>query len=287
MALLLSLRRAAGPGPLAIDLGGVLPDGVRGLTLAEIARLEVRADEVPCLLGDVLDLAGDPGDARFDCRGDFSRVHALGAGMGAGEILVRGPAGRHAGAGMRGGTLRIAGNAGDWLAAEMAGGSVHVEGCAGDNVAAAYPGSGQGVRGGTVIVNEGVGSLAGARMRRGILAIGGDCGPGAALELRAGTVVVGGRLGPHAGCGMRRGSLVALGDPPTPPATFSRGVAWQPGFLPVLLASLARSGFRPALAGAAGTWRQWHGDHLAGGRGELLCRDATEPGGPLVFQGSV
>jgi formylmethanofuran dehydrogenase subunit C len=88
--------------------------------------------------------------------------------------------------------------------------------------------------------------------------------------MRAGTVVVAGRVGPHPGLGMCRGSLVALADQPAIPATFQRGRAWTPPFLGLLLGSLARAGFRPA-SPVPGRWRQWHGDLLAGGRGEILC----------------
>ena len=57
---------------------------------------------------------------------------------------------------------------------------------------------------------------------------------------------------------------------PTPPATFARGVAWSPPLPPLLLRRLARAGFTTGRAAPAGPWLQWHGDLLAGGRGELL-----------------
>jgi hypothetical protein len=113
-------------------------------------------------------------------------------------------------------------------------------------------------------------------MRRGILGIGGACGEAAAFELRAGTVVVGGPVGPRSGMGMRRGSLVALaGVPPVPP-TFARGATWSPNVLPLLVGRLRQAGFRPAggatADGCGGVWQQWHGDLLAGGRGEIFHR---------------
>jgi formylmethanofuran dehydrogenase subunit C len=275
MALQLTLRDIGRAAPLSIDLGGVVPHRTRDLDLRCIARLNVRADEAECVCGEIVALAGDPRDGRIECHGDFSRVHGLGAGMADGTIVVHGPVGRHAGAGMTGGDLFIAGDAGDWLAVEMAGGSVHVGGRAGDNAAAALPGSRHGMRGGLVVVAGDAGCLAGARMRRGILAVGGDCGEGAAFELWAGTVVVGGRVGPHPACGMRRGSLLALTDTPSLPPSFARGTAWHPGFLPLLLARLAHAGYQPAAAPLPGPWRQWHGDGLTGGRGEILH---PEPG---------
>jgi formylmethanofuran dehydrogenase subunit C len=116
-------------------------------------------------------------------------------------------------------------------------------------------------------------------MRRGLLGIGGSCGEGAAFEMRAGTVVVAGRVGPRPGAGMRRGSLVALSALPEPPPAFVRGAAWTPDILPLLGGRLARAGFRPAAeqpqAAWAGVWQQWHGDLLAGGRGEIFHRLAA------------
>jgi len=154
----------------------------------------------------------------------------------------------------------------------MIGGSIHVAGDAGDGIAGAFPGSAHGMRGGLVVVCGSVGSLAGMRLRRGIVAVGGDCGDAPAFEMRAGTVVVGGRIGSHPGLGMRRGSLVALSDTPLPPPTFVRGVDWSPAFLPLVLQRLARAGLRAAEGVHAGCWRQWHGDGLTGGRGEIWHR---------------
>ena len=260
-------------GPLAIHLSGVTPDQVAGLSLDAVARRAVTADERAAELGELFSISGDAADSVLECRGDFSRVHFIGAGMAAGTIRVTGGVGRHAAEAMTGGRLEVAGDAGDWLAAEMSGGEVLIGGSAGDNVAAALPGSDHGLRGGVVVVSGDVGRLAGQRMRRGIVAVGGSCGAAAAFELRAGTVLVAGRVGPHPGLGMRRGSLVALADQPAIPATFRRGRIWLPPFIAVQLAGLRRAGFRPR-----GPWprrfRQWHGDLLAGGRGEIL---AAEP----------
>ncbi len=271
MALVLTSRTDA-DGPLSIDLDGLVPDRLAALAPAAIGRLPIRADGRPCPLGDLFDVAGDPADGRIECRGDFSRVHRVGAGMHAGRIDVLGHVGRHAGERMAGGTLAVAGDAGDWLAAEMTGGCVQVAGNVGDHAAAALPGSDHGLRGGIVIVGGGAGCLAAARMRRGVLAIGGGCGAAAAFEMRAGTVLVAGPLGRHPGLGMRRGSIVALSATPDLGPGFRRGAAWSPAFLPFLLRRLAASGFQPDVP-AKNRWQQWHGDGLAGGRGEFFHRD--------------
>jgi formylmethanofuran dehydrogenase subunit C len=259
---------AAG-GPLSIDLAGIVPDRLAGLSLEAARRLPIRADERTAQLGDLFTAAGDAGDGVLECRGDFSRVHQVAAGLAGGTVRVTGSVGRRAAAGMTGGRLEVAGDAGDGLAVEMAGGEVHVSGHAGDNVAGPLPGSDHGLRGGIVTVAGDVGRVAAQRMRRGLVAVGGSCGEAAAFELRAGTLLVAGRVGPHAGLGMRRGSLVSLVARPAIPATFRRGRLWLPTFLGLLLARLGRAGFRPALP-LPGRFRQWHGDLLAGGRGEIL-----------------
>jgi len=266
--------------PRAIEFDGIVPDRVADLRVDAIAGLPIRADGQACAVGDLFHIEGDGGDGRLECRGDFSRVHGVGAGMTRGHVEVGGDVGRHAGSGMTGGTLRIHGGAGDWLAAGMAGGEVIVDGDAGDNAAAAVPGAALGMRGGLVVVRGSAGCLVGSRLRRGIVAIGGACGRGAGLEMRAGTVIVGGRVGRHAGLGMRRGSLVLLSpdDPASPgprdlppdwlPPGFTLGRTWSPGFLPLLFRRLQRTGW-PPLPAVAG-WTQWHGDAASGGRGEIL-----------------
>lgn len=258
---------------LAIDLCGIVPDRVSTVARDAVARLAIEADGRAATLGDLFDLAGDGSDGVIECRGDFSRVHFLGAGMAWGTLRVFGHAGRHAGERMTGGRIEIEGDAGDWLACDMAGGEVEVRGSAGDNAAAALPGSPCGMQGGLVTIAGDAGHLAGSRMRRGMLAIGGDCGDAAGFELRAGTVVVAGRVGGHPGLGMRRGSILLLGS--TPPSLghgFHRGATWRPPVLAMLLRRLARSGFSPEAAtrAAAGGWHHWHGDRLAGGRGEIF-----------------
>jgi formylmethanofuran dehydrogenase subunit C len=277
MAILIVPALPRDSQPLAIDLGGIVPDRLAGLDAAASARLPIAADGRCCLLGDLFVVSGNAADGRVECRGDFSRVHNIGAEMTAGRIDVAGDAGRHAGERMTGGSLAIAGRAGDWLAAEMAGGSVTVGGDAGDNVAAALPGSDVGMRGGVVIIGGDVGGLAGSRMRRGILAVAGLCGPGAAFEMRAGSVVTGGGFGPDSALGMRRGSLVSFASACPVPAGFRPGSTWSPPFLPLLFRRLAAAGFRPGIPAPA-TWEHWHGDVLAGGRGEIFRRPAAGGG---------
>jgi len=273
MALHLTLLPTTGVG-LTIDLAGILPERLAGLAPSQVAAVTIGVDERPTPLGDCFGVEGDSADGRIEFQGDCSGVHWLGAGLQSGELIVRGSVGRNAGEGMRGGRLIVEGDAGDFLAAEMAGGLVRVGGSTGDCLAAALPGSPAGMQGGLVIVAGRAGDFAASRMRRGIVAIGGDCGAAGAWEMLAGTLLVAGRLGPEAGLGMRRGSIVALGPAPGLGCGFRRGAAWCPTVLPLLARRLVHEGFR-----AAGEmlsprrYRQWHGDLLAGGGGEVFTAD--------------
>lgn len=279
MPLELSLRRAssdARPPWGSVSVAGILLEHLAAATTAKIEQLPINRDGRPARLADCFTVSGSAADGVLHCRGDFSRVHFLGAGLSRGVIQVDGNIGRHAGQGMTGGKLVVGGNAGDWLACGMAGGSVQVGGDVGDNAAAALPGERRGLTGGSVTIAGSAGSLAGSRMRRGLLAIGGDCGEAAGFEMLAGTVVVAGRPGRLVGLGMRRGSVVLL-DPPGAaaltdwlPPTFRRGAVWRPAFLPLLLRRLAAAGFAETVASATGPWQQWHGDSLCGCRGEIL-----------------
>jgi len=262
---------------LAANLAGLAPDQVAADGAAAVALRPVDSDAGLVPLGELCDVEGSAADGVVEWQGDLSLCNGVAAGMREGRVVVRGPAGRGAGAGMTGGRLEVDGDAGDWLAAGMGGGVVHVRGDAGDDLASAPPGADVGVTGGTVLVEGSAGRRAGGRMRRGIVAIGGDCGPAAGIELRAGTILVCGRLGVGAGTRMRRGSIVALGPHPGPGPTFLPGGRWHPTVFGVLSRHLAAVGFGPLRRGPESLshpFRQWHGDTLAGGRGELLLRTA-------------
>jgi hypothetical protein len=80
---------------------------------------------------------------------------------------------------------------------------------------------------------------------------------------------------------MRRGSILALASAPSLGSGFRRGATWRPPVLPMLLRRLADAGFRPAATTDPGgrswvqcPWVQWHGDRLAGGRGEVFVAAA-------------
>ena len=281
MSLLLTIRTDLSDHEVlyqSLSVQGLLPEFVATQSLADIKQLLVLCDNRPARLCDFFHVDGNPEDKQIECSGDFSRVHFLGAGMQSGTIIVQGNVGRHSGEQMRGGKLLIKGSVADWFACGMEGGEIHVHGDAANNAVGSLPGDRQGMTGGRVIIDGSVGALAGSRMRRGLLAIGGNAGDATGFELLAGTILVAGQPGPHTGLGMRRGSIVLLGTKSFCheastyiPPTFLQGGIWRPTFMALLGRHLVNTGFSAARKTAwRDPWQQWHGDSLAGCRGEIL-----------------
>jgi hypothetical protein len=75
---------------------------------------------------------------------------------------------------------------------------------------------------------------------------------------------------------MKRGSIVAGGRVPLLP-TFRYACTDRPGWLALLLRSLARLGFPCAEPLAAGTFRRYGGDYAGLGRGEILEWTGASP----------
>jgi formylmethanofuran dehydrogenase subunit C len=263
---------------LPIDFAGIDPERTRGLSLAEIERLEVFRGNQQLPLAELFTVSGDPADGAIHLTGDLTSVHGIGARMAAGSIRIEGHAGRHLGAEMWGGRIEVSGDAGDWLGAEMHGGQIRVHGSAADHPAAAYPGSPRGMTGGEVLVDGNAGNHLGTAMRRGLLAVGGAAGDGIGARMIAGTILVGGQCGRHIGAGMRRGTIALMapaGETPAPQSllpTFARANHWSPQIMRLLMVHLHRGGFPGADAWIESAYDIYHGDQLALGKGEILVR---------------
>lgn len=261
----LTLRHAPA---LRVDLRGVLPATLGGLSAAQIGQVTVGhgASRVP--LGEFFAVQADDDDALvFD--GDLSRVDRVGWQMAGGRLTVHGPAGHYAGGCMTGGELQVHGPVGLLAACEMAGGLLTIDGDAGDFAASTLPGSMDGMRGGTLLVKGNAGERFGDRMRRGTALVFGDAGDFLASRMVAGTIAIGGQAGAHAGYGMRRGSLVFAGPAPEIAPTFVPAGAEAPVFWQLLARDLARHGGPFAGLPSRGIARHL-GDLASDGRGELI-----------------
>jgi formylmethanofuran dehydrogenase subunit C len=261
----LTLREAS---PIPLEMAGVTPDRVRGLSAAEVAKLPVLYGNRRVELGQFFDVTAST-RADLHLAGDTRAVKHVGAGMTDGFAFVEDSIGMHAGAGMTGGRLVVDGGAGDWLGAEMTGGFIEVRGSAGSQVGAAYRGGRRGMNGGTILIRGDAGDEVGLLMRRGLIAVSGRCGEAAGASMIAGTVVAAGGAGRRLGAGMKRGTLLVGGDGAELPPSFRYSCSYRPAFVGWLLAELRKFGVETAKLDAAG-YHCHRGDLLTGGKGEVL-----------------
>jgi formylmethanofuran dehydrogenase subunit C len=230
MSCRLVLRQAPA---LRVDGRLLSPAHLGALPIDEVRRIALPSGRDRIELGEWFEVLPDDGDSdllRID--GDLSRFDAVGAGLHAGTLHVRGNVGDAAGMGMTGGRLQIAGDARDLAGCAMRGGWLEIGGDTGDLAASALPGDIDGVAGGTLVVRGRAGARVADRMRRGTVVVHGDVGDFAASRMIAGTLAIGGGCGAMPGWGMRRGSVVFAGVAPRVGSTFvdvrsDAGVFWQ------------------------------------------------------------
>ena len=197
-------------------------------------------------------------------------MHGLGAGTAAGEVSVRGDAGRETGARMTGGLVHVHGSTGDDAGQAMAGGVLRVDGHAGSRLAGAAPGASKGVTGGEIVVFGAAGDGVAALMRRGLVAVAGGVGPFAGRGMIAGTLLVLGPIGDQPGLGSKRGSIIAAAGLTVPP-TYRLACTYEPPHVRLLLTSLRRRFAFPADAGLlSGLYDRYCGDAGEVGKGEIL-----------------
>jgi formylmethanofuran dehydrogenase subunit C len=266
--------RYKGDTSVPVEVEGLTPFAVRGLSLAEVQRFEIFHGNRKVPLGELFDVSGDPADARLEFEGHLAGVHWIGAHMDDGEVHVRGDAGRHVGSEMTGGVIHVHGNASDWVGGEMHGGLIHVHGNAGHLVGSAYRGSAAGMTAGVILIDGSVGNEVGLTLRRGLVAIGGACGDFVGANMIAGTVLVFGACGNRPAAGMRRGTVGLLGDnPPSLLVSFRKSCVCTPQFLRLILRRLEALGFAVPSDRYDANYGLYHGDHVTVGRGEIVIRE--------------
>ena len=258
------------PPALRIDMRGVTPAALAGLTLADIERMGLPHGNSSLPLGELFDITqADAAEAELRLQGDLSRFDRIGWQLAAGRMVVEGAVGDYAGGGMTGGDLQVHGSAAALAACEMAGGTLRIEGSVGDFAASTLPGSMDGMRGGLLVVGGNAGARFGDRMRRGTALVFGDAGDFLASRLVAGTIAIGGGCGLHPAYGMRRGSLVFAGAAPEVPNGFVPAMADADVFWQLLSRDRARHGGVFATLPRRSIARHL-GDVSAGGKGELI-----------------
>jgi formylmethanofuran dehydrogenase subunit C len=259
------------PTTLPIELSDITPDRLSGKSLAEVERLSLWHGRQQVALADLFELKENNKDGEILLEGDLSSGVGIGSKMSFGTIRVDGNAGRDVGVYMSGGEIEILGDAGDQLGTEMRGGIIRVRGSAGNDVGAALPDSPRGMNGGAILISGNAGDGVGTRMRRGLIAVGGRVGTRVGHNLLAGTIVVGGECGQHAGAGMRRGTICILN-----PAridllpTFRYACVAHSPMLGLVGRELQSLEYENDIWNANRQWRQYNGDLLASGRGEIF-----------------
>ena len=257
---------------LPLDVRGLAPSDLEGLTINQIGDLNIGFGNRTTQVSQWFQVSGDSGDQKVVFQGPLTNIHGIGHSMTGGSIEVPGSVGRHVGASMSGGEIIVRGNVGDYLGYEMLGGTIAVHGDAADHIGGCYPGAKYGMNGGTILIAGSAGRGLGYRMRRGTIVVGGDAGEHTAWQMRAGTIMVFGRCNGLPGIDMRRGTIVVGGNVETA-ATFVKGPESSSTIVTMLgqwitgVASKYEMEFSEV---DFGRLQVWHGDILAGGRGELF-----------------
>lgn len=253
-----------------LDASPLRPDTLGALAPGDLekVRLTVGARSLP--LGELFEIDGEPGP-RLLVYGGRNLIH-LGAGMASGTLEVIGDGGDLCGVGMTGGEVRVRGSVGRSAGAAMSGGLLRIDGQAGDLLGGPSPTSAKGMTGGEILVLGPVGARAGHRMRRGLIACASTAGANPGHVMIAGTLIV--AEGPllRPGLDMRRGTILSL----DPAARHDLGPNFRPDtrsrpvILRLLLGRLEDLGFPVSDGRRGGLYRQWSGDRLGMGRGEIF-----------------
>lgn len=274
MPLSLELHTASSI-PLEVD--SVRLEQVRGQSADDAARTLIYRGNRQVQLGEFFKVTGSAADDEtLVWRGDCAKVKLIGSKWERGTVRVEGNAGMHLGAEMRGGSILVEGNAADWVGAEMKGGRITVKGNAGHLVGAVYRGGRKGMTGGEICIEGNVGNELGHTMRRGLIAVGGSAGDVIGVGLIAGTILVFGEVGIRHGAGMKRGTIGLFNASQTFEMlpTFRYSCTYRPGFLPLYLQHLRKSGFPVPEDAFTSNYRRYCGDLLELGKGEILTRVA-------------
>ena len=265
---------------IPVEAEAISPNVVAGKTLAEVQGLVVYQGKTRLRLSDLFTVTGEtadtPAEQRIVVDGGAPHVKYIGAGMGAGSVVIKGDAGMHTGAQMAGGELTVMGDASDWAGAEMKGGVLRIEGDAGHLLGAAYRGSSEGMTGGCIVVGGGVGSEAASFMRRGMIVVKGGTGAFTGVHMNGGEIFVFGKAGRRLGAQAKGngGFIACLGGVEELLPTYICDTTYKPTFMRLYLRQLAETlGVEEALRFIDTPLRRYRGDLAVGGNAEILVAE--------------
>lgn len=200
--------------PLEVEIS---PNTVAKKSIDEIAQIKILKGNREKELGEFFDIEGEsaeePAEIKIIINGSVDRVKFLGAGMSAGEVLIKGNAGMHTGDDMKGGKITIEGNCADFCAMEMKGGEFEVQGSAGNYLGGAKRGTWMASSKGKIVVHGNVGSEVGSWLngKAMLIHIEGNAGAFLATHMNAGIVIVDGDVDPRVGGEMSGGIIIING----------------------------------------------------------------------------
>jgi len=123
---------------LRVDVRGVTPAALHGLSTAQIERLTVTHGMQTLALAEFFTVARDGADEAGDellFEGDLARFDRIGWQLTGGSVVVDGSAGDYVGACMSDGEVHVRGSAGLLAACEMAGGTLTIDRDVGEPIA--------------------------------------------------------------------------------------------------------------------------------------------------------
>ncbi len=252
-----------------VDVSPLVCHLLSGLTLAEIAAIELQNGKRKIRTDELFEVSGDD-TQNILIKNSYAKLDFIAKELQDGVMTVEGDTGAYFGMSMKSGELTLNGNAGLYAACEMKNGLLTINGNAGDFLGAALPGNKQGMKGGTVLVKGNVGQRAGDHMRRGNMLIEGNAGDYCGSRMVAGTIAVMGTTGKFLGYAMQRGTLL-LWQQPTLSATFNDCGSHTLAFLPILFKSFKKLDSKFA-SESFNRVQRYGGDMAEKGRAEVLVK---------------
>jgi formylmethanofuran dehydrogenase subunit C len=188
-------------------------DVLAGKTIQEIKALPITEGKETILFSDAFEITEDKTveTPNLTLNGDFSRVKRIGQGMKTGEIVINGDAGMHTGEKLSGGKIIVNGNVGGWSGSEMKKGLLEVHGDAGDYLASPYRGTSTGMKGGLITVDGNVGTDVACWLQGGTIKIKGSAGRFLGYHMSDGTIYVEKGVDTRAGACMTGGKIIING----------------------------------------------------------------------------
>lgn len=202
--------------PISLEFDELIPDEIYGWEKADFDKYMVPVGNTRFPLTDYFDIevegeAEFPSEIKMIIDGDASRIKYIGAKMGAGEILVKGPADLHCGAEMSGGKITVEGDAESYAGREMTGGELTIMGDTREFCGSSYIGDWRGMSAGKISIWGDAGKQLGECLSGGEIYVKGDCDILAGIHMTKGFIQIDGDVTRWPGGQMKNGDILING----------------------------------------------------------------------------